>query len=146
VRDAAAEAAALADGERAALVFGAETSGLRLDEIDLCGRRAFIPAHPDQPSLNLSHAVMIAAYECFRAGDRPAPRPERSTHGDREEMLALLRDGLLAIGALPPTNTDGFFAEWRALFHRADLGAKEVRLLEHLARKMIATRGRSQVG
>jgi TrmH family RNA methyltransferase len=138
VRDAAAEVAALAEGERAALVFGAETSGLRLDEIALCGRRALIPAHPDQPSLNLSHAVMVAAYEVFRAGARGPGRPARATHGEREEMLALLRDGLLAVGALPPANTDGFFAEWRALFHRADLGRKEVRLLEHLARKLIA--------
>ena len=138
VRDAAAEVAALAPGERAALVFGAETSGLRLDEIALCGRRAFIPAHPDQPSLNLSHAVMVAAYEVFRAGERPSMRPARSTHGDREAMLALLRDGLLAVGALPPANTDGFFAEWRAMFQRADLGEKEVRLLEHLGRKLSA--------
>ena len=138
VREAAAEVAALGVGERAALVFGAETSGLRLDEIALCGRRALIPAHPEQPSLNLSHAVMVAAYEVFRAAARPAARPARSTHGEREEMLALLRDGLLAVGALPPVNTDGFFAEWRALFQSADLGHKEVRLLEHLARKLVA--------
>jgi TrmH family RNA methyltransferase len=138
VREAALEVAALADGGRAALVFGAETSGLRLDEIALCGRRALIPAHPDQPSLNLSHAVMVAAYEVFRAGAPAAARPARSTHGEREEMLALLREGLLAVGALPPANTDGFFAEWRAMFQSADLGRKEVRLLEHLARKLIA--------
>ena len=138
VREAAAEVAALAAGERAALVFGAETSGLRLEEIALCGRRAFIPAHPDQPSLNLSHAVMVAAYECFRAGGQGVSRPARATHGDREAMLALLRDGLLAVGALPPANTEGFFAEWRAMFQRADLGEKEVRLLEHLGRKLRA--------
>ena len=136
VREAAAEVAALAPGERAALVFGAETSGLRLDEIALCGRRAVIPAHPDQPSLNLSHAVMVAAYEVFRASARPSARKPRSTHADREAMLALLREGLLAVGALPPANTDGFFAEWRAMFQRADLGEKEVRLLEHLGRKL----------
>ena len=146
VRDAAAEVAALGAGERAALVFGAETSGLRLEELDLCGRRASIPAHPDQPSLNLSHAVMVAAYEVFRAGARAPSRPERSTHGDREAMFTLLREGLLAVGALPPANTEGFFAEWRAMFHRADLGDKEVRLLEHLARKLIAGRARGQVG
>jgi tRNA C32,U32 (ribose-2'-O)-methylase TrmJ len=51
-------------------------------------------------------------------------------------MLGLLRDGLLARGALPRANTDGYFLEWRALFERADLTPKEVRLLEHMARKM----------
>jgi tRNA C32,U32 (ribose-2'-O)-methylase TrmJ len=52
-------------------------------------------------------------------------------------MLELLRKGLLAIGALPPVNTDSFFGEWRALFQRAELTTKELRLLEHMARKMI---------
>jgi tRNA/rRNA methyltransferase len=141
VREAAEEVAAMAPGEGAALVFGGETSGLTLDELAVCGRRALIPSHPDQPSLNLSHAVMVAAYEVFRPSDRPAARRGRATHGGREAMLDLLREGLLAIGALPPANTDRFFAEWRSLFQRADLTAKEVRLLEHMARKMIQRGG-----
>jgi tRNA/rRNA methyltransferase len=137
VREAAQEVAGLAPGERAALVFGGETSGLTLAELELCGRRAIIPSHPDQPSLNLSHAVMVAAYEVFRPSELPPGRRGRATHENREAMLDLLRQGLLAIGALPPVNTDSFFGEWRALFQRADLSAKEVRLLEHMARKMI---------
>jgi tRNA C32,U32 (ribose-2'-O)-methylase TrmJ len=56
-------------------------------------------------------------------------------------MLERLRDGLIAIGALPETNTDGHLQEWRALFARADLTPKEVRLLEHLGRKMAKPRG-----
>jgi len=135
VRDAAAEVAARVD-ETACLVFGPETAGLTQDEMAACGRRALIPAHHDQPSLNLSHAVMIAAYEVFRARCRPAPLPRHATHDEKETMLDLLREGLLAIGALPGTNTDGYFREWRALFARADLTPKEVRLLEHLGRKM----------
>ena len=141
VREAAQEVAGMAPGERAALVFGGETSGLTLDELDLCGRRAVIPSHPDQPSLNLSHAVMVAAYEVFRPSDRPPPHRGRATHGGRQAMLDLLRQGLLAIGALPPVNTDRFFGEWRSLFQRADLSAKELRLIEHMARKMIQRGG-----
>jgi len=71
VRELASEVVALADEERVALVFGPETSGLTLEELSLCGRHVRIPTHPGQPSLNLSHAVAIAAYEVFRAG-RPA--------------------------------------------------------------------------
>ena len=141
VREAAHEIAAMAPGQRAALVFGGETSGLTLGELDLCGRRALIPSHPDQPSLNLSHAVMVAAYEVFRPSERPPTRRGRATHDGREAMLALLRQGLLAIGALPPINTDSFFGEWRSLFQRADLTAKELRLLEHMARKMMQRGG-----
>jgi tRNA/rRNA methyltransferase len=136
VRDMAAELAGLGADEEGALVFGPETSGLSLEELCLCGRRVRIPSHPDQPSLNLSHAVMVAAYEVFRAGGRTAPASRRATYEEKQRLLALLRDGLLAIEALPATNTDGYFQEWQALFTRADLTPKEVRLLEHLARKM----------
>jgi tRNA C32,U32 (ribose-2'-O)-methylase TrmJ len=102
----------------------------------LCGRRATIPAHPDQPSLNLSHAVMVAAYEVFRARTPPREGPRRATHEEKQAMLALLREGLLALQALPPENSGGYFLEWRNLFQRAELTPGEVRMLEHMARKM----------
>jgi TrmH family RNA methyltransferase len=141
VREAAAEVASLGRDDAVALVFGPEASGLTNAEIARCGRAAFIPSHPAQPSYNLSHAVAIAAYEVHRAR-RPAAVDGRrlATHDEKEDLLALLREGLLAIGALPPVNTDGYFADWRALVQRIDLTPKERRLLEHLARKM-ARRG-----
>jgi tRNA/rRNA methyltransferase len=141
VRDMAGEVARLGAGETAALVFGPETAGLGEDELAFCGRRILIPAGSAQPSLNLSHAVMVVAYEVFRAARPPASAPRRSTHAEKESMLALLREGLRAIEALPAANADGYFQEWRALFQRADLTPKEVRLLEHMARKMKGSGG-----
>jgi tRNA/rRNA methyltransferase len=137
VREAAAAIGGLGREEVAALVFGPETTGLANDEVALCGRCASIPSHPAQPSFNLSHAVGIAAYEVLRASRRPGgnARP-RATHGQKEHLLGLLREGLLAIEALPRTNTEGYFADWRALVQRVDLTAKELKLLEHAARKM----------
>lgn len=140
VRDAAAQIAALAQEASAALVFGPEASGLTYDEMALCGRRVVIPSHPAQPSLNLSHAVMVAAYEVFRAARRPGESPRPASHDEKERMLGLLRDGLRAIEALPARETDRYFREWRALFQRADLTPSEVGILEHMARKM-ARRG-----
>jgi tRNA/rRNA methyltransferase len=137
VRDAAAEIAGLGRDDTAALVFGPETTGLTNGEIALCGRRATIPSHAAQPSFNLSHAVAIAAYEVFRASRRGAPQEvPRATHDQKESLLALLREGLVAIEALPRVSTDGYFADWRALVQRADLTPKELKLLEHAARKM----------
>jgi TrmH family RNA methyltransferase len=101
VRDMAGEVADLAPGDEAALVFGPETSGLTDHEMALCGRTVRIPSHPGQPSLNLSHAVMVAAYEVFRASRREAASPRRATHDAKEHMLGLLFDGLRAIDALP---------------------------------------------
>jgi len=141
VRDAAAAIAGLGREDEAALVFGPETTGLANDEIALCGRSAGIPAHAAQPSYNLSHAVAIAAYEVFRAS-RPVSRGRAAwaTHDQKEAVLETLRDGLLAIGALPRVNAEGFFSDWRGLVQRADLTAKELKLLEHLARKMVQAR------
>jgi tRNA/rRNA methyltransferase len=137
VRELAEEVGGLGPEEQASLVLGPETSGLTHDELALCGRRALIPTHSGQPSLNLSHAAMIVAYEVYRARRAAAPAARRATHEEKERMLGLLRAGLLASGALPGENTDGFFREWRALFTRADLTPKEIRLLEHLARKLV---------
>jgi tRNA/rRNA methyltransferase len=141
VREAAAEIAGLGRDEPAALVFGPETGGLTNDEIALCGRCAAIPAHPAQPSYNLSHAVAIAAHEVFRATRRGGgDAGPRATHEQKERLLGLLREGLLAVGALPATGTDGHFSDWRALVQRTDLTPRELKLLEHVARRM----GRAQ--
>jgi tRNA/rRNA methyltransferase len=146
VRDAAAAIVGLGREESAALVFGPETTGLTNEEIAACGRAATIPAHPGQPSYNLSHAVAIAACEVYRASRPSASRPSArtpgtwATHDQKEGLLDRLREGLLAIGALPGVNTEGYFADWRALVQRSDLTAKELKLLEHMARKMLQPR------
>lgn len=140
VRDMAADVAGLAADQQAALVFGPETTGLKLAELALCGRRVRIPAHPDRPSLNLSHAVMVAGYEVFRARGRPETAPRRATHHEKERLLGLLRDGLRSLHALPKDDSDGVFDEWRALFQRLDLTPADLRLVEHMARKMARCR------
>ncbi len=136
VRDAALAIGALSGEDRVALVLGPETAGLSKHELARCGRCIKIPSHPSQPSLNLSHAAAVAAYEVYRAQRRPDEAPRRADHQEKSRMLDLLRAGLRSIEALPARNTEGYFREWEALFLRADLTPKEVRLLEHMARKM----------
>jgi tRNA/rRNA methyltransferase/tRNA (cytidine32/uridine32-2'-O)-methyltransferase len=55
----------------AALVFGNERAGLEDEELELCNFASHIPADDAFPSLNLSHAVQIYAYELFNALSRP---------------------------------------------------------------------------
>ncbi|MCL2139617.1 MAG: RNA methyltransferase [Treponema sp.] len=50
-----------------ALVFGNERTGLEEDELNLCNAASHIPVSESFPSLNLSHAVQIYAYELFLA-------------------------------------------------------------------------------
>jgi TrmH family RNA methyltransferase len=143
IRDAAQAVASLGRHETAALVFGPETSGLKNEELASCGTCARIPMDPGQPSLNLSHAVAIAAYEVRRATALPrTDGPRLATHDEKERLLDVLREGLLAIGGLPALRTDGAFREWRALIQRADLTPRELKLLDHMARKMSRVAGR----
>ncbi len=48
------------------IVFGREESGLSNDELRMCDLVSYVPMGTTYPSLNLSHAVMIYAYELFR--------------------------------------------------------------------------------
>ena len=143
IRDAAQEVATLGQEETAAVVFGPETSGLSSEEVAACGCQARISSHPDQPSFNLSHAVAIASYEVHRALQRGEGQgPRRATHGEKERLLALLQEGLVAIDAFPASRAEGQLREWRALVHRTDVTPRELKLLEHMARKMAASTAR----
>jgi len=58
----------LASKNKVAILFGRETKGLYNDEIDECNFMITIPSSKSQPSLNLSQAVMIIAYELSKCG------------------------------------------------------------------------------
>jgi tRNA C32,U32 (ribose-2'-O)-methylase TrmJ len=99
VREGVRQLGTAPEGASVCLVFGPEQSGLTFEEMALCGRRASIPSHPAQPSYNLSHAVGITAYECFRL--EPQPRPGHLlTYDDRRKLAEELEIGLRAVGAI----------------------------------------------
>ena len=60
----------LAAKNKVAILFGRETKGLYNDEIDECNFMITIPSSKSQPSLNLSQAVMIVAYELSKCGEK----------------------------------------------------------------------------
>lgn len=49
--------------ENIGVVFGGEESGLSNEHLEVCDILSHIPMKVEQPSLNLSHSVMIYAYE-----------------------------------------------------------------------------------
>jgi tRNA/rRNA methyltransferase/tRNA (cytidine32/uridine32-2'-O)-methyltransferase len=57
----------------AAIVFGNERTGLEESEMDICNIASHIPSSDIQPSLNISHAVQIYAYELFLAMETQNP-------------------------------------------------------------------------
>ncbi|MBF0559459.1 MAG: RNA methyltransferase [Nitrospirae bacterium] len=86
----------LASENRVALLFGREDRGLYNEEVNECGLLLTIPANKEQPSLNLSHAVMVVAYELSMMQYSEAPvevpvqsKRRRGDHINHGELAAL---------------------------------------------------------
>lgn len=58
------------------VVFGNERAGLSDEELLLCHLAVAIPTSESCPSLNLSHAVEVIAYELYKAGSASLQRHE----------------------------------------------------------------------
>jgi tRNA/rRNA methyltransferase len=92
----APEAAALmaprvASGDTVAIVFGRERNGLENDEIALADRILTLPVNPAFASLNLAQAVVVVAYEWFKAatgGALPFAMPQKSAAAPKEQLLS----------------------------------------------------------
>ena len=74
---------------RVALVFGREDRGLTNEELRLCDGVVTIPANPEYPILNLSHAVAVILYVIYRELQLEARLPKPSMP-NRGEVLVLL--------------------------------------------------------
>ena len=123
----------------AALVFGNERTGLEAEELNLCNLASHIPADDAFPSLNLSHAAQIYAYQLFRAlapgPSAPEPAPPS---GSWTALNRLQLDGL--VGSVTNTLAGlGFYRQkgreeqerfLRDIFARAGLTLNEGRYLE----------------
>ncbi|RPH44824.1 MAG: TrmJ/YjtD family RNA methyltransferase [Burkholderiales bacterium] len=132
-------------GHRVAFVFGAERTGLSIDEVQACGRLTSIPASPTYSSLNLAQAVQVLAYCVRRAalaapegapapGARPGPRL-----ADQRAVAGLLEHGeraLQTIGFLDPRHPKKLLPRLRRLLLRARLRPEEVDLLRGVLKLM----------
>lgn len=75
-REAAQQIATVSQDKIVGLLFGREDKGLTTENLSLCQLYASIPMARKNPSLNLSHAVMVFAYEIFMASLTEIPRVE----------------------------------------------------------------------
>jgi len=142
--------AASARGEQTAILFGNERAGLDNDEISLCDAVITIPT-AEFASLNLGQAVLLNAYEWFRAGD--ATPSARIEHGPihrkptRTEMFQLfehLERELKESGFLyPPEKREAMVRAIRATLHRAKLTYQEVQTLRGMI--VALTKGKHRV-
>lgn len=73
---------------KVALIFGSESNGLSKEEENRCDVLSTIPMHTSYPSINLSHSVMIYAYELSKIKQIQSD-PVNSIEGKGEVSKAL---------------------------------------------------------
>jgi tRNA/rRNA methyltransferase len=127
-------------GERIALVFGNETFGLSVDEVEQCNRLITVPGNPDYFSLNLAMAVQVLSYELFshvgvgveylKADSEPATREET------EGFYGHLDHTLEAIGYYERRNGERLMRRLRTLFNRTQLQREEIDILRGMLKQM----------
>lgn len=135
-REAGRKVVAEAPGGPVALLFGRESSGLTNEELARCQLHLHIPSDPGYPSLNVSMAMQLVAYEVrmawLEAGDRLAEPPWDRPWADSasvEGMLAHL-DGLLDDIAFMDRRDPGHVPlRLRRLFFRTRLDQVEINIL-----------------
>ena len=82
-----------------ALVFGNERAGLNAGELNFCNIASHIPVSESFPSLNLSHAVQIYAYELFLAFGGTEGGAARAPDSVKGEWVPLGRQAADALTA-----------------------------------------------
>ena len=130
-----------------ALVFGREDWGLQHEHMDLCRYMVHFAAHPDYPALNLSQAVMIAAYEVYQTTIQDKPKKVPSVRraqtirdadfGEREAMYRDIEKMLLTIGFMIGDHKESTMRHIRRILERADLNERDVRILRGVCRQFL---------
>ncbi len=135
VREAAARLVAESSRASAAVVFGAERSGLSNEELEMAHALIRIPASPEYASLNLAMAVQLVAYELYRARGAATPvsvplaAPLASTQ-EMERLYAHFAEVLEEIDFRDRTQSGThLMARIRRLLQRAEPDQNEVNIL-----------------
>ena len=102
-------------GEKVAILFGPEDTGLFQDELALCDVLVTIPTSSEYPVLNLSHAATIVMYELFGSKvSRPTPADEK----EKEQIFEFF-DRLLDEIDYPEHRKEGTSVMFRRMVGRS---------------------------
>ena len=127
---------AAAGGERVALLFGPERTGLVNDHIALADTILSVPLNPGFSSLNLAQAVLLVCHEWFLSGDTtaaeelPLPGTRPATREELLNFFLRLEAGLEEGGFFQaPDMRPHMIRSIRNAFERAHLTEQEIRTL-----------------
>lgn len=137
------------DDTEIAIVFGREHAGLTNDELLRCHYHIHIPSNPEFSSLNLAQAVQIVTYELRMKLLSPAADVEtrQDLHAsveDVEKFYEHLREVLVSIDFLKPSNPKRLFQRVRRMFNRIQLERMEVNILRGILSNVQAAINKSR--
>ncbi|HHW20149.1 RNA methyltransferase [Thermodesulfovibrio thiophilus] len=127
----------VAQNNKVAILFGREDKGLFNEEVERCGYLMTIPTSNAQPSLNLSQAVLLTAYELMRCEELKDYHIERQFYVDQSELNKLyerLYQVLKKIGYISENRDieNRLINNFRHFFGRTGLTFWELKLLHGL--------------
>ena len=123
-----------------ALVFGNERSGLSEEELHCCNAASHIPVCDAFPSINLSHAVQIYAYELYLAFGGIQKKQVKGEwtplpFSAAEQLTKEISSTLAALGFYKQPGREGQERFLRDLICRAGLSEREGRYLKTIFEK-----------
>lgn len=130
-------------GERPAIMFGPERSGMSNDDIALADMVLTVPINPDYGSLNLAQAVILVAYELFQTmDDTPAYQPAHSDGlASKNELIALMEHMETALASRGFYRSAGRRATQqrtlRNLLQNAGFSSQEVMTLRGVVKSLV---------
>jgi TrmH family RNA methyltransferase len=145
----------MAASNKVAVLFGREARGLFNEEVEECGFMMSIPSSKAQPSLNLSHAVLIVAYELFLAehvgqlaeeeagpyllSPDARPFPSLAGHGEIADLYERISRSLELLEYIPRGDRNirnKIMANLKHFIGRAGLTEWELKMLYGLCRQI----------
>jgi tRNA/rRNA methyltransferase len=140
-----------AEGQRIAILFGPERTGLENDEVAVAANAICVPLNPGYSSLNLAQAVLLLSYEWYQLGvEQPAPgrdwnENEPAAGASMNSFYEHLEAELDRAGFLyPAEKRAGMILNIRNIFARARLTEQEVRTLRGVIKALVEPRQRGE--
>ncbi|RBQ23717.1 23S rRNA (guanosine-2'-O-)-methyltransferase RlmB [Candidatus Methanobinarius endosymbioticus] len=123
--------------KKIAILFGREGNGLHNEEIDICDIIVSIPADPNYPIMNISHAAAIIFYEIFKnRNEFPVEGLKETTRVEKEYLLKDMENIIKQLD-IPEHKEKTGLKSFKNIINRAFITGREVHTLKGILRKIL---------
>ncbi len=128
------------NNEKVAIVFGAERTGLSIEQLEKCNRMVTIPGNPEYFSLNLAQAVQIMCYEIYSNYNPSLEHLKnnitKASAIDNQGILNHLDEVLKKTNYYKHKNETRIVRHLQHIIHKANLERDEVDLIRGILRRI----------